>query len=168
MINEDQVEQITLDWFRELGYDYLCGYDIAPDSDDPQRDDYEEVILPSRLYTALTKLNPSLPASAIDEAIAIIKKHQDSSLIQNNRSFHQKLLSGIKVDIETEEGTQGERVKLVDFHNPDNNDFLVVNQFTVKGSKGNRRPDIIVFINGLPLSVIELKNPADESADILN
>ncbi len=166
MINEDQVEQITLDWFQELGYDYLCGYDIAPDSDDPQRTDYEEVILPSRLYTALTKLNPSLPASAIDEAIAIIKKHQDSSLIQNNRSFHQKLLSGIKVDIETEEGTQGERVKLVDFHNPDNNDFLVVNQFTVKGSKGNRRPDIIVFINGLPLSVIELKNPADESADI--
>jgi type I restriction enzyme, R subunit len=166
MINEDQVEQITLDWFRELGYDYLCGYDIAPDTDNPQRADYEEVILPIRLHTALTKLNPSLPASAIDEAKAIIKKHQDSSLIQNNRSFHQKLLSGIKVDIETKEGTQGERVKLVDFHNPEKNDFLVVNQFTVKGSKGNRRPDIVVFINGLPLSIIELKNPADENADI--
>ena len=71
MINEDQVEQITLDWFQELGYDYLCGYDIAPDSDDPHRTDYEEVILPIRLHTALTKLNPSLPSSAIDEAIAI-------------------------------------------------------------------------------------------------
>ena len=166
MINEDQVEQISLDWFKELGYDHLCGYDIAPDSDDPHRSDYEEVLLPSRLRTALTKLNPSLPASAIDEAIDVLKKHQDSSLIQNNRSFHQKLLSGIKVDIETEEGTRGERVKLVDFHDPDNNDFLVVNQFTVKGTKGNRRPDIVVFINGLPLSIIELKNPADKSADI--
>ena len=166
MINEDQIEQIALDWFKELGYDYLCGYDIAPDSDDPLRTDYEEVLLPSRLHAALTKLNPSLPAAAADEAIAIVKKHQGSSLIQNNRSFHQKLLSGIKVDIETDEGTQGERVKLVDFHDPDNNDFLVVNQFTVKGTKGNRRPDIVVFINGLPLSVIELKNPADESADI--
>jgi len=166
LIDEDQVEQIAIDWFKGLGYDYLNGYDIAPDGDNPQRDNYQEVLLPERLKTALVKLNHSLPVSAIDEAIDSVRKHQHSSLIQNNRAFHQMLLEGIAVEIKTDDGTKGERVKLIDFHNKDNNDFLIVNQFTVKGNKGNRRPDVIVFINGLPVSVIELKNPADENADI--
>ena len=166
LIDEDQVEQIAIDWFKGLGYDYLNGYDIAPDGDNPQRDNYQEVLLPERLKTALVKLNHSLPVSAIDEAIDSVRKHQHSSLIQNNRAFHQMLLEGIAVEIKTDDGTKGERVKLIDFHNKDNNDFLIVNQFTVKGTKGNRRPDVIVFINGLPVSVIELKNPADENADI--
>ena len=166
LIDEDQVEQIAIDWFKGLGYDYLNGYDIAPDGDNPQRDNYQEVLLPERLQAALVKLNPSLPLSAIDEAIDRVRKHQHSSLIQNNRAFHQMLLEGVAVEIKTDDGTKGERVKLIDFHNKDNNDFLIVNQFTVKGNKGNRRPDMIVFINGLPISVIELKNPADENADI--
>ena len=166
LIDEDQVEQIAIDWFKGLGYDYLNGYDIAPDGDNPQRDNYQEVLLPERLQTALVKLNPSLPLSAIDEAIDKVRKHQHSSLIQNNRAFHQVLLEGVAVEIKTDDGAKGERVKLIDFHNKDNNDFLIVNQFTVKGNKGNRRPDVIVFINGLPVSVIELKNPADENADI--
>jgi len=166
LIDEDQVEQISIDWFKGLGYNYLNGYDIAPDGDNPQRDNYQEVLLPERLKTALVKLNHSLPVSAIDEAIDSVRKHQHSSLIQNNRAFHQMLLEGIAVEIKTDDGTKGERVKLIDFHNKDNNDFLIVNQFTVKGNKGNRRPDVIVFINGLPVSVIELKNPADENADI--
>ena len=166
LIDEDQVEQIAIDWFKGLGYDYLNGYDIAPDGDNPQRDNYQEVLLPERLQTALVKLNPSLPVSVIDEAVDRIRKHQHSSLIQNNRAFHQILLEGVAVEIKTDDGTKGERVKLIDFHNKDNNDFLIVNQFTVKGTKGNRRPDVIVFINGLPISVIELKNPADENADI--
>ena len=166
LIDEDQVEQIAIDWFKGLGYDYLNGYDIAPDGDNPQRDNYQEVLLPERLQTALVKLNPSLPLSAIDEAIDKVRKHQHSSLIQNNRAFHQVLLEGVAVEIKTDDGAKGERVKLIDFHNKDNNDFLIVNQFTVKGTKGNRRPDVIVFINGLPISVIELKNPADENADI--
>ena len=166
LIDEDQVEQIAIDWFKGLGYDYLNGYDIAPDGDNSQRDNYQEVLLPERLQTALVKLNPSLPLSAIDEAIDKVRKHQHSSLIQNNRAFHQVLLEGVAVEIKTDDGAKGERVKLIDFHNKDNNDFLIVNQFTVKGTKGNRRPDVIVFINGLPISVIELKNPADENADI--
>jgi len=166
LIDEDQVEQIAIDWFKELGYSYLNGYDIAPDGDNPQRDNYQEVLLPERLQAALVKLNPSLPVSAIDEAIDSVRKHQHSSLIQNNRAFHQMLLEGVAVEIKTDDGAKGERVKLIDFHNKDNNDFLIVNQFTVKGAKGNRRPDVIVFINGLPVSVIELKNPADENADI--
>jgi len=166
MINEDQVEQLAIEWFKELKYDYLNGYDISLDSDNPLRTNYHEVLLESRLKTALIKLNPSLPMTAIDEAIDILKKPQYSSLIQNNQEFHKTLLIGIAVEIKKDGETIGEKVKLVDFHEAKNNDFLVVNQFTIKGTKTNRRPDIIVFINGLPISVIELKNPADENADI--
>jgi len=166
MINEDQVEQLAIEWFKELGYDYMHGYDISPDSEQPQRKNYQEVLLYERVKSALTKLNPTLPTSAIDEALHIISKPQHTSLIQNNREFHKQLLHGISVDIKTKDSTKGEVVKLIDFHNIDNNDFLVVNQFTIKGSKGNRRPDLIVFINGIPVCVIELKNPADENADI--
>lgn len=166
MINEDQVEQIALEWFKDLGYDYHYGYDIAPDSDYPQRTNYQEVLLSNRLHTALTKLNPMLPATAIDEAIHLLKKPQHATLIQNNRAFHQMLLQGISVEIKHGDEARGEVVKLIDFHDASANDFLVVNQYTIKGTKGNRRPDLVVFINGLPISVIELKNPADTNADI--
>ncbi|MCD6654385.1 MAG: type I restriction endonuclease subunit R [Sulfurovum sp.] len=166
MINEDQVEQLALEWFKELGYDYYHGYDIAPDSETPQRANYQEVLLSNRLHTALTKLNPTLPVTAIDEAIHLLKKPQHATLIQNNRAFHQMLLQGISVEVKNGDETRGDVVKLIDFENPANNDFLVVNQYTIKGTKGNRRPDLVVFINGLPVSVIELKNPADTNADI--
>jgi type I restriction enzyme R subunit len=166
MINEDQVEQLAIEWFKELGYDYLHGYDIAPDSSTPERNNYQEVLLSNRLNTALTKINSTLPSYAIDEAIHLLQKPQHTTLIQNNREFHKMLLKGISVDIKTENGTKGDFVKLIDFETPENNDFLVVNQFTIKGTKGNRRPDLVIFINGLPISVIELKNPADENADI--
>ena len=166
MINEDQVEQLAIEWFKELGYDYQLGYDIAPDSEYLERDNYQQVLLSKRLHAALQKLNPTLPKSAIDEAVHILEKPQYATLIQNNRAFHKMLLQGIAVDVKDDDETKGDVVKLIDFENPANNDFLVVNQFTIKGTKGNRRPDIVVFINGLPISVIELKNPADENADI--
>lgn len=166
MINEDQVEQLAVEWFKELGYDYLLGYEIAPDSSDPQRANYQEVILSHRLQTALTKLNPTLPTTAIDEAMHLLKKPQHATLIQNNRAFHQMLLQGISVEIKNGDEARGEVVKLIDFHDVNANDFLVVNQYTIKGTKGNRRPDLVVFINGLPISVLELKNPADTNADI--
>ena len=166
MINEDQVEQLALDWFKELGYDYLLGYDIAPDSSDPQRQNYQEVLLSKYLQISLQKLNPTLPTSAIDEAVHILKKPQHASLIQNNRAFHQMLLQGIPVEIKTDDGKKGEVLKVIDFEEVKNNHFLVVNQYTIKGIKGNRRPDLVVFINGLPIAVLELKNPADENADI--
>ena len=166
MINEDQVEKLAIEWFQELGYEYLLGYDIAPDSSDPQRANYQEVLLSHRLQTALVKLNPTLPITAIDETIHLLKKPQHATLIQNNRTFHQMLLQGVSVEIKNGDESKGEVVKLIDFHNPHANDFLVVNQFTIKGTKGNRRPDIVVFINGLPIVVVELKNPADTNADI--
>ena len=130
MINEDQVEQIAIEWFKELGYDYLLGYDIAPDSSDPQRDNYQEVLLSHRLQTALTKLNPTLPSTAIDEAIHLLKKPQHATLIQNNRAFHQMLLQGIPVEIKDGDESRGEVVKLIDFHDKEANDFLVVNQYS--------------------------------------
>jgi len=167
MINEDQVEQLAIEWFKELGYDYLHGYNIAPDSEYPERKNYQEVLLSKRLHVALKKLNPTLPSSALDEAVHILQKPQHATLIQNNRAFHKMLLQGIPVDVKSNGETKGDVVKLIDFETPTNNDFLVVNQFTIKGTKGNRRPDMIVFINGFPIAVIELKNPADENADIL-
>lgn len=166
MINEEQVELLAIEWFKELGYDYLLGYEIAPDSQNPHRTNYQEVVLNAKLQSALVKLNPTIPLVAIEEAIDILKKSQHATLIQNNRAFHQILLQGINVDIKDGDDTKGDVVKIIDFENPHNNDFLVVNQFTIKGTKGNRRPDLIVLINGLPISIIELKNPADENADI--
>lgn len=166
MINEEQVELLAIEWFKELGYDYLLGYEIAPDSQNPHRTNYQEVILNVKLQTALIKLNPNIPLEAIEEAIDILKKSQHATLIQNNRAFHQMLLQGINVDVKNGDDTKGDVVKIIDFENPLNNDFLVVNQFTIKGTKVNRRPDLIVFVNGLPISIIELKNPADENADI--
>lgn len=166
MINEEQVELLAIDWFKELEYDYLLGYEISPDSQNPQRKSYDEVILFNRLKNALIKLNTTIPLVAIEDAIDILRKPQQASLVQNNRAFHQMILQGISVDIKKDDEIKGDVVKLIDFENFSNNDFLVVNQFTIKGSKGNRRPDLIVFVNGLPLAIIELKNPADENADI--
>ena len=166
MINEEQVEQLAIEWFKELGYEYFLGVDIAPESENPQRSSYQEVLLQKRLHVSLCKLNPTLPKSAIDEAIHLLKKPPNATLIQNNRDFHQMLLQGVSIEIKKDEESRGDVVKLIDFENPKNNDFVIVNQFTIKGTKGNRRPDVVVFINGLPVSVIELKNPADENADI--
>ncbi|MCT7552319.1 type I restriction endonuclease subunit R [Aliarcobacter butzleri] len=166
MINEEQVELLAIDWFKELGYHYFLGYEISPDSENPQRKSYDEVILFNRLKNALIKLNSNIPLVAIEDAIDILRKPQQASLVQNNRAFHQMILQGISVDIKKDDEIKGDVVKLIDFENFSNNDFLVVNQFTIKGSKGNRRPDLIVFVNGLPLAIIELKNPADENADI--
>jgi len=166
MINEDQVEQLAIEWLKELGYEHAYAPDIAPDSDNPQRANYQEVALINILHSALTRLNPSLDSAAIDEAVYVLKKPQYASLIQNNRAFHLTLLQGVAVEVKNGDETRGEVVKLIDFEEPNNNDFLAVNQYTIKGVKGNRRPDIVVFVNGLPLVVMELKNPADENADI--
>lgn len=113
MINEDQVEQLAIEWFKELGYEYLNGYEISPDSDTPERKNYQEVLLPKRLHVALLKLNPTLPSSAIDEAIHILQKPQHTSLIQNNRAFQKQLIEGISVDVKVD-GETKEEVVVID------------------------------------------------------
>ena len=167
MITEDQLEQLCLDWFKDIGYDYVCGYDIAPDGDSAERKDYRQIILFERLHERLQALNPEVPAVALEQVAIHISQPESPVLIKSNKAFHKLLLEGVKIEYKDANGeAQNTHVQLVDFANSHNNRFLVVNQFTVSGTKGLRRPDVIVLINGLPLAVIELKNPADNNADI--
>ena len=173
MITEDQLEQQCLDWFQSQGYSYACGYDIAPDGSSPEREDYHQVVLKQRLLNQLSVINPTLPLTTLESVVNTVSKPDSLVLIKSNRQFHKWLIEGVPVEYTgtQSDGTTGSlhtHVQLFDFNNTTNNEFLVVNQFTITGTKGNRRPDIVVFINGLPISVIELKNPADEHADIWN
>ncbi|MDQ6961751.1 MAG: type I restriction endonuclease subunit R, partial [Mariprofundaceae bacterium] len=166
MITENQLEQVCLEWFKSIGYDYVCGYDIAPDGDRPERIDYRQIVLHDRLLAQLQIINPHIPISALEQAALLVAKPETPVLMKNNRSFHKLLLEGVKVEYKEGDESKTDYVALLDFSTVANNQFLVVNQFTITGSKGNRRHDVMVFVNGLPLSVLELKNPADSSADI--
>lgn len=166
MITEDQLEQLCLDWFKAMGYDYICGYEIAPDGENPERTDYRQIILPDRLLKSLQAINPNIPSATLEQVVSQISKAETPILIKNNKAFHQFLLEGVKVEFKDKGKEKTDYVQLIDFDSADSNQFLVVNQYTIAGSKGNRRPDVIVFINGLPLAVLELKNPADNNADI--
>jgi type I restriction enzyme, R subunit len=166
-LNEDTVEQAALQWFEELGYTSLHGPDLAPGEPAEERASFDAVVLHGRLRAAIDQLNPDIPAEAREEAFNKVIRPATPSLIQNNRAFHRMLRDGVEVEYRTEEGiTRGDRVWLMDFDAVGNNDFLVLNQFTVIEGQHNRRPDIVVFINGLPLAVIELKNAVDEDATI--
>ena len=166
-IAESDIEEAALDWLAELGYTVLHGPDIAPDAPDAERSTYSEVILERRFRDAVARLNPHIPTDAQEAAIRKVFHPDSPALVQNNLAFHQMVVGGIEVEARQPDGTmRGERVRLVDFDTPENNDWLAVNQFTVV-EKSERRPDIVLFINGLPLAVIELKNPTDEKATIL-
>ena len=166
VINEDQLEQICLEWFREGGYEYAFGPEIAHDGETPERVDYRQVVLTDRLLTAMQKINPHIPSATLEEAVLAVTKPQSPVLIHNNRAFHRLLLEGVPVEYSYEEETRNDHAQLIDFNNFRNNQFLVVNQFTIQGTKMNRRPDVVVFINGLPIAVIELKNPSNEQTDV--
>lgn len=166
MITEDQLEQLALTWFQDSGWEYRHGPDIAPDGDTPERADYRQVLLHGRLFEALRRLNPAMPDAVLDEVLHRVAKLHEPSVIQSNRSFHEALLDGVPVEVEIEGVKRGDRVRLVDFEDPEQNQLLVVNQYTVQGTKQPRRPDLVCFINGIPIAVIELKNPATEQADI--
>ena len=166
-IYESDIEDASLNWLADLGYTVLHGPDIAPDTPNGERSTYNEVILTRRLQDAIARLNPEIPADAQEEAIRKVLNPDSPALVQNNRSFHLMLIEGIEVEYRQLDGTiRGARVQFVDFDTPENNDWLAVNQFTVVGAS-ERRPDVVLFINGLPLAVIELKNPTDEKATVL-
>ncbi len=165
-ITEDQLEKLCISWFESIGYDYICGYEIAPDGDSPERSDYRQILLHERLLSQLQIINPPIPLATLEQVAIQIAKADTPILIKNNKGFHQLLLEGVKVEFKDNGVSKTDYVQLLDFATTDNNQFLVVNQFTVSGTKQLRRPDVIVFINGLPLAVIELKNPADKNADI--
>ena len=168
-ITESVIEQATLDWFKGLGYSILNGPDIAPGELLSERKSYSDVILESRLRSALTKINSSIPPEAIEDAFRKLTRavHESPLLSANNHRFHRMLTDGVDVEYKNSEGRiVGDKVWLINFEMPDNNDWLAVNRFTVAEGQSNRRPDIVIFLNGLPLGVIELKNPADENATI--
>ncbi len=166
-IYESDIEEASLNWLAGLGYTVLHGPDIAPDTPNAERSSYSEVILTSRLQDMVARLNPEIPTEAREEAIRKVLHPDSPALVQNNQTFHQILVDGVEVEYRQSDGTiRGERVRLIDLDTPNNNDWLAVNQFTVV-EKSDRRPDIVLFINGLPLAVIELKNPTDEKATVL-
>jgi len=165
-MTEDQLEQETLGWLAEVGYAVLSGPDIAHDGPDPQRTGYGQVILPQRLRAAIDRLNPHVPASARDDAFKQVENLGTPVQLVANRLFHKLLTNGVNVQYQNDGETRGDFVRLVDWANPQNNEFWAVSQFTIKGPHHTRRPDIILFINGLPLVLIELKNSVNENADI--
>lgn len=166
MITEDQLEQLCIDWFKETGYQYANGYDIAPDGATPERADYRQILLTERLLSQLKVINPQLPEEALEYAVSVVSQPETPTLSKNNKLFHQYLLEGVKVEYKENGEDKVDYVRLIDFSSVANNQFLIVNQFTITGTKGNRRPDVLVFINGIPVAVIELKNPATENATI--
>ena len=166
-MTESDVEEGALEILSGLGYNILHGLDIAPDGINPQRKSYSEVVLVERLRVAVDRINPKTPEEAREEAIKKVLRTESQQLIINNQNFHKKLVEGVDIEYRRKDGSiANEKVWLFDFKNPQNNEFLAVNQFTILENNNNRRPDIILFINGLPLVVIELKNPADENATI--
>lgn len=164
---ESVVEDAAITYFEYLGYTYLPGPDIAYDGLFAERTSYSAVTLLQRLKESLIRINGHLPIDAIDEAIRKITRTEAPSVAENNRRFHKLVTDGVPVQYRKEEGRiVNDQAWPVDFDKPANNDWLIVNQFTIVENSVNRRPDLIVFVNGLPLSVIELKNPADENATV--
>ena len=162
-ITESDVELICLNYLREIDYECLSGPDISPDGLFVERH-YNEVVLINRLRSAIDKLNPSISDEGKADALKKVLRTDSPNPLINNETFHKYLTEGIDIEFRKDGGIRGDKVYLVDFNNPDNNEFLAVNQFTVIEEGNNKRPDIVLFINGLPLVVIELKNPTDEAA----
>ena len=165
-ITENTIEQFTIELLERLGYQYVYAPSIAPDGENPERENYEEVLLLDRLNDAVRRINPKTSADSRAEAIKEIQRINSPELLSNNESFHRMLTEGIKVTYQDNGGERGDLVWLIDFANPENNEFVVANQFTIIEDGINKRPDVILFVNGIPLVVIELKNAADENATI--
>ncbi len=166
-LSESTVEGVALDWLASFDWAIVHGPDIAPDMPGAERADYSEVILDARLRSALTWLNPDLPSDAVDEAHRQLLQPAGTTLEARNRTVHRMLINGVTVEYRTKDGAiRGAQARIFDFDDPTSNDWLAVNQFTVVENKHERRPDVVLFVNGLPLGVIELKNPTDENATI--
>ena len=165
-LTESEIEVLTIERLQALGFEYIYGPEIAPDSASPERTSFADVILIARMRAAIARINPTLASAALDEAIKTIQRISSPELLANNESFHRLLTEGVNVSYQKDGNTRGDLVWLVDFANPTNNEFAVVNQFTIIENNQNKRPDLILFVNGLPIVVIELKNAADENTTI--
>ncbi|MCB5208000.1 type I restriction endonuclease subunit R [Methylovorus mays] len=178
-LTESAIETLAIERLQALGFDYVYAPDIAPDKVNggaregalgygasPERESFAEVLLTKRLRNAIARINPTLPPASLDEAINTILRINSPEMLANNEAFHRLLTEGVNVSYQKEGSSRGDLVWLVDFENIDNNEFVVANQFTIIENNQNKRPDVILFVNGLPLVVLELKNPADENATV--
>ncbi|MGN5534223.1 type I restriction endonuclease subunit R [Acinetobacter sp. Lyrl_1] len=165
-MNETQLENLCLDWFSENGWEVVHGIDIAPDSSNPLRKDYKQILLEADVQAAFERLNPHLPVSCFEQVLLKLSKPESLDLVTNNRAFHRMLLEGVPVTYKKQDDWVHDHAFLVDFNHVHQNRFVAINQFTILGTKQPRRPDIICFINGIPFAVLELKSPTDENADI--
>jgi type I site-specific restriction-modification system R (restriction) subunit/very-short-patch-repair endonuclease len=165
-LTEFDIEKFAISLLETLGYEYIYAPNIAPDSKTPERESFEQVLLLGRLQKAVNRINSSIPADVQAEAIKEIQRISSPELLANNETFHRLLTEGIPVSKRVDGAERGDRVWLIDFKNPYNNEFVVSNQFTVVENNHDKRPDIVLFVNGIPLVVMELKNPADENATI--
>jgi len=165
IITEDAIEKFAIELFEDQGYKYAYGPAIAPDGETPERRTFGDVFLLDRLREAVRRINPSAPPEAREDAIKQILRLNSPELIAGNEAFHRMLTEGVNVTYQVDGGERGDLVWLVDFEDIEKNEFLAVNQYTVI-ENANKRPDIVLFINGLPMVVIELKNPADENATV--
>ena len=166
MMNEDQLEQLSLEWFRDTGWETLHGPDIAHDGENPMRHSYGEVLLKGELEAAFNRINPHLPVSCFEQVWTALVKPQSPDMLTNNRAFHRLLISGIPVEYKKDDRQINDHAFIIDFDRVDQNRLQAVNQYTITGTKQPRRPDIVCFINGIPFAVIELKSPKDENVDI--
>ena len=165
--SESHVEDAALEWLSSLGYAVIHGPDVFPDCTKPERVSYDQVLLIGRLQEAVKHLNPDLPAETLEEVLRKVQQAETPSLVEENRRLHRYLIEGVQVELTREDGTIGGDVaRLIDFEDVDANDWLAVNQFTVIEHDHNRRPDVVLFVNGLPLAIMELKNPGDENATL--
>ena len=165
-LTESTIESFAIELLESLGYLYIYAPGISHDSANPERNSYEDVLLLNRLREAISRINPNIAPEIQEEAIKEINRINSPELLTNNEHFHRMLTEGIKVTYQVDNHSRGDLVWLIDFNNPENNDFVVANQFTVIENGINKRPDIILFVNGIPLVVIEIKNPTDENATV--
>lgn len=172
-ITENQIEALSIELLQALGWGYLHGLSIAPEAEKSERENFEQVLLLGRLGRAIARLNPDIPKEAQDQALKSVQRITSPQLIANNEQFHRYLTDGVSVQYRIGDRERGDSVWLIDFANPENNEFLVVNQYTVveknpayAAGRQNKRPDVVLFVNGIPLVVMELKNPADEQATL--
>ncbi len=165
-LTETAIEDFAIQLFERQGYTYIHGPDISPDSPTSERSRYDEVILTTRLQQALRRINPNIAPDILQTALKELQRIQSPDLLTNNETFHRLLTEGINISAQKDGDERGTLIKPIDFDNPDNNEFIVANQFTVIENNQNKRPDLILFINGIPLVIIELKNPTDENATL--
>ncbi len=167
MVAESVVEFAAVDWFTALGYQHIAGSEMVPGPSGRRKKSYEEVVLKQVLQDCIHRLNPNLDPGARLEAFRKITQPEGAGTLARNRDFHLKLVNGVTVETQPDSGPiRGAQARIIDFTNPSNNYWMVVNQFTVAENGHHRRPDIVVFVNGLPLAVIELKNPGNIDATV--